>query len=122
MPTVLIIDDDVPICRLVGTILTLDGFQVFGAHSADKGLDLARELNPDVILMDIRLPGMDGYEAIRTLKADDQLKDIPVIAVTAQGDSEQAFAAGCADFMQKPFSPAQLRNAVGQLIEVAVNT
>lgn len=91
---------------LVTRWLERKGHQVLTAETADAGLALARNESPDLILMDMGLPGTDGWAATRLLKADEQLKQIPVIAVTAhamQGDEEKSRAAGCDDYETKPF-------------------
>jgi two-component system, cell cycle response regulator DivK len=77
----------------------------------EAGVSAAKEQRPDLILMDIQLPHMDGYEATRRIKADPELKSIPVIAVTSyalSGDDDKAHAAGCDGYVTKPYSPRQL--------------
>jgi len=82
-PTILVIEDNQKNLKLVKAILTMGDFQVLDTESAEEGLDLAREHLPDLILMDIQLPGMDGLEATRLIRADADLQDIPVIALTS---------------------------------------
>lgn len=105
LKTILIIEDNTLNNKLFRTVLELDGFAVISAFDAEEGLVLAREHHPDIILMDIQLPGINGMEATRIIKADPQLKDIKVIALTAhamRGDDNKAYAAGCCDYITKP--------------------
>jgi two-component system cell cycle response regulator DivK len=81
------------------------------AVTGEEGVALAAARRPDLILMDIQLPGLDGYEATRRIKGDPALRAIPVIAVTSyalSGDDRKAFEAGCDAYVTKPFSPRQL--------------
>jgi CheY-like chemotaxis protein len=83
------------------------GYTVFKATEAEQGIALARSANPDLILMDISLPGMDGLAATQRLKADAQTREIPVLALTAhamKGDEEKALAIGCAGYLTKPIN------------------
>ena len=106
MPTILYIDDTENNRILVTRRLEKKGYRVLTAHSAADGLAIARAQMPDLILMDMGMPDIDGWNATRHLKADPQLKPIPVIALTAhamQGDREKALEAGCDDYETKPF-------------------
>jgi two-component system cell cycle response regulator DivK len=92
-------------------LLTSANFEVIEAEDGEAGLAAAAAHRPDLILMDIQLPGIDGYEATRKIKADAVLRAMPVIAVTSYGlagDAEKARAAGCDGYMPKPYSPRQL--------------
>ncbi len=103
--TILIVEDNPLNCKLFRTILELDGFSVVDAVNAEDGLVLAREHLPNIILMDIQLPEMDGLQATRIIKKDPHLKDIPVIALTAhamEGDDSKAYDAGCSGYITKP--------------------
>jgi CheY-like chemotaxis protein len=102
---VLVIEDNELNMKLVVALLTLKKLKVLCAEDAESGLRLAREHRPDLILMDIQLPGMDGLTATRLLKEAPDLKDIPVVALTSyamQGDMEKSMAAGCAGYIAKP--------------------
>ena len=82
---------------------------------AEKGIQLAREHHPDLILMDIQLPGMDGLKATGIIKSDPDLKGIPVVALTAfamQGDEEKALAAGCNGYITKPINTREFRSKI----------
>ena len=97
--------------QILRDLLTSAGYEIVEAENGEEALAAVAKRRPDLILMDIQLPIMDGYEATRRIKADPALRSIPIIAVTshALGDGEEkARAAGCDDFVSKPFSPCQL--------------
>jgi two-component system, cell cycle response regulator DivK len=101
----LIIEDNSMNMELANDLLEIAGYTALQAESAEKGVSLARERLPDLILMDVSLPGMDGLEATRLLKADDKTKDIPIVAMTAhamKGDEDRAMQAGCNGYITKP--------------------
>jgi two-component system, cell cycle response regulator DivK len=107
MAKVLVIEDNPANMTLATFLLQSAGHGVLSAIDAEAGLTLAREEQPDLILMDIQLPGMDGLEATALLKADDVTRAIPVIALTAlamKGDEERIRAAGCDGYIAKPLS------------------
>jgi two-component system cell cycle response regulator DivK len=90
------------------------------AHDGEQALTVARSERPNLILMDIQLPILDGYEATRSIKRDPELKHIPVIAVTSyalSGDEERAREAGCDAYVAKPYSPRHLLAKIGQFLE-----
>ena len=104
--TILIIEDDLSTRKLLATLLDMGRFQTLEAGDAESGLEMARRQPPHCILMDIRLPGMDGLAATRLLKADPRLRHIPVVAMTGFVGAEEernALAAGCDGFLSKPF-------------------
>jgi len=108
---VLVVDDQEDNRRILRDLLDTVGYAVIEAEDGEQAVALAREQVPDLILMDIQLPVMDGYEATRRIKAEPALKAIPVIAVTSyalSGDDEKAFEAGCDAYVTKPFSPRAL--------------
>ena len=105
MATILVVEDNATNMKLSTFLLESADHTVIAATSAEIGLTLARETRPDLILMDIQLPGMDGLEATALLKADEATRDIPVIALTAlamKGDEERILAAGCDGYIAKP--------------------
>jgi len=105
MATILIVEDNVTNMKLSTFLLESAEYTVLAATNAESGLTLAREQRPDLILMDIQLPGMDGLEATTLLKADEATRRIPVIALTAlamKGDEERIRAAGCDGYIGKP--------------------
>ena len=108
---ILVVEDQADNRRILRDLLTSVGYEILEAVTGDEGVTLATTQHPDLILMDIQLPGMDGYEATRRIKADPALHHIPIIAVTSyalSGDDAQAFAAGCDSYVAKPFSPRAL--------------
>ena len=105
MAKVLVVEDNVANMKLATFLLQSVGHTVLSATHAETGLALARDEQPDLILMDIQLPGMDGLQATALLKADDATRAIPVIALTAlamKGDEERIRAAGCDGYIAKP--------------------
>jgi two-component system cell cycle response regulator DivK len=103
--TVLVVEDNAANMKLAKFLLTSAGHTVLSATDAEAGLTLARDEQPDLILMDIQLPGMDGLEACALLKKDEVTRSIPVIALTAlamKGDEERIRAAGCDGYIAKP--------------------
>ena len=105
MATILVVEDNPTNMKLAVLLLEKAGHVVISATDAEAGLTLARDEQPDLILMDMQLPGMDGLEATAQLKRDDATRAIPVIALTAlamKGDEERIRAAGCDGYVAKP--------------------
>ncbi|RJE86296.1 response regulator [Paenibacillus sp. 1011MAR3C5] len=105
MKTILLVEDNEMNRDMLSRRLSRKGFQVITAEDGREGVDLATQQHPDLILMDLSLPVMDGWEATRLLKNRDNTKHIPVIVLTAHamaGDEAEAFRAGCDDFDTKP--------------------
>ena len=103
--TILYVEDNLENRVLIQRILEAEGYIFLGASSASEGLQLARLHNPDLILVDINMPEVDGLTMTRELKADESFADIPVIAITAnvmRGDRERTLKAGCDGYIQKP--------------------
>ena len=108
--TVLIVEDNELNMKLFHDLLESRGYQTIQTRNGMEALDLAREHHPDLILMDIQLPEVSGLEVTRWLKADDELKSIPVIAITAfamKGDEERIREGGCEAYLSKPISVAK---------------
>jgi DNA-binding response OmpR family regulator len=108
---VLIADDDVDIVRFMALNLRLEGFDVATAHDGQEALAKALDLRPCLILLDTKMPRMDGYEVCARLRGDGRCSPIPVIMLTAtslDADRTQAFTAGADDWVTKPFDPADL--------------
>jgi len=117
--TVLVIEDDHLNMKLMRSLLGLGGYQVLEAGEAETGLQKATEYHPDLILMDVQLPGLDGLSATRQLKADPDLAGIPVIALTGlamDGDREKAMGAGCQDYISKPIDTRRFLEQIGSLL------
>ncbi len=120
MKKVLIVEDNADNREVIRTVLTHHGYEVVEAVDGLEGIDKAGRERPDVILMDLSLPKMDGWEATRRLKADDELKDIPVIAITAHamsGDEEKALEHGCNGYLAKPCTPKSVIDIVKKFIK-----
>ena len=116
---VLIIDDSATNCRVVSGMLTAAGHEHAEAQDAAMGIEIARASRPDVILMDIRMPGMDGLEATRILRRDPRTSAIPIIAVSAQamlGDRERAIEAGCVGYVAKPVARVELLETIARAV------
>ncbi len=109
--TILVIEDQEDNRRILRDLLTNSDFEVIEAVTGTDGVRFAEIHHPDLILMDIQLPGIDGYEATRRIKANPDLQKIPIIVVTSyalSGDDVKAFEAGCDAYVTKPFSPRNL--------------
>ena len=116
---ILVVEDEEDSRRILRDLLTSADYEIVEAENGEEALTAAAKQRPDLILMDIHLPIMDGYEATRRIKADPTLTHVPVIAVTSyslSGDKEKARAAGCDDFVPKPFSPRQLLAKIRQIL------
>lgn len=108
---ILIIEDEVDIQELIKYQLTKDGYTVTGFTSGEEGLIAAKQIKPDLILLDLMLPGIDGLEICRRLKSDSATKDIPIIIITAKTDEidiVSGLEVGADDYLTKPFSPKVL--------------
>jgi two-component system, cell cycle response regulator DivK len=108
MKKVLIIEDNENNLYLMRFILTKLGHTVLEARDGAAGVNLAKENRPDLILMDIQLPVLDGYTATQKIREDDTLREVPIIAVTSYamvGDKEKAIKAGCTAYVEKPINP-----------------
>ena len=115
--TILVVEDNEKNLKLVRDVLQFAGFDVVAASSAEQGVAMAIERPPDLVLMDLQLPGMDGTEALRQLRAAPRTRSVPVVALTAfamKDDRERALNAGFDGYLEKPISvqalPAQVRS------------
>ena len=114
---ILVIEDQEDNRRILRYLLRSAEYEVIEAVTGEEGVDLAERERPDLILMDIQLPGLDGYEATRRIKGNAALRHIPIIVVTSyalSGDDVKAFEAGCDAYVTKPFSPRQLLAKIQQ--------
>ena len=117
--TILVVEDHEDNRRILRDLLTSSGFVVIEATTGIEGVQLTKSHLPDLILMDIQLPGIDGYEATRQIKADPSLKDIPIIVVTSyalSGDAKKAFEAGCDGYIAKPYSPREMLRRIQKIL------
>jgi two-component system, cell cycle response regulator DivK len=117
---ILVVEDQEDNRRIVRDLLAANDYLMTEAENGEEALAAVQRERPDLILMDIQLPIMDGYEATRRLKADPASSSIPIIAVTSyalSGDEEKARAAGCNDFVPKPYSPRQLLAKIRQYLD-----
>jgi putative two-component system response regulator len=99
---IILVDDNMTNLKIAKGMLS-DSYEVYPLPSAAKMFDILKNVSPDMILLDIEMPEMDGYEAIKLLKADEKLKDIPVIFLTAKDNDSEGKKLGAADFVTKPF-------------------
>ena len=116
---ILVVEDTEDNRQILRDLLGMAGYEMIEAHDGAEGVAQATEHRPDLILMDIQMPVMDGYEATRRIKADPALKSIPVVAVTSyalSGDEEKARAAGCDAYIAKPYSPRQMLAKVREIL------
>jgi two-component system, cell cycle response regulator DivK len=118
--SILIVDDNVANLKLARVLLATEGYDARTAGDAEQALNVLATFSPALILMDIQLPGMDGLELTRRLKADPKTSHIIIVALTAyamKGDEERARAAGCDDYIAKPIDVQGLPKKVGELLE-----
>ncbi len=119
MTTIAIVEDNASNMKLIRGVLERAGYQTLAAEDAEIGIPLIRDALPDLVLMDIHMPGMDGLEATRLLKRDEKTRHIPVIAVTARamdGDRESTQEAGCDGYVSKPVRYKELLTLIEQLL------
>jgi len=116
---ILAIEDHAENRRILRLLLARAGYELIEAATGEEGIAMAEKERPDLILMDIQLPGLDGYEATRRLKANPDLRHIPIIVVTSyalSGDDVKAFEAGCDAYVTKPFVPRDLLAKVREYV------
>jgi DNA-binding response OmpR family regulator len=119
MAKILIAEDERDIRDLITFTLRFAGHEVFAAANGEEAVEMAPMVNPDLILMDVRMPRMTGYEACKILKASPDLKDIPVVFLSAKGqesEKQQGLDAGAEDYLLKPFAPDQLTARVKSIL------
>jgi two-component system cell cycle response regulator DivK len=117
---VLVVEDQEDLRGVLRDLLAGSGFTVLEAADGQAGVVQAQSQRPDLILMDIQMPVLDGYEATRQIKADSSLKQTPIIAVSSfamKGDEAKARAAGCDHYVTKPYSPMQLLRMIKGLLD-----
>jgi CheY-like chemotaxis protein len=120
---ILIIDDNPIDLKLAAELLEVDGFKASSAADAEQAQRMLLQMVPDLILMDIALPGMDGLALTRLVKVDARLKHVPVVALTAfamHGDQERAAAAGCDGYITKPVSTRHFAEQIAGILDASV--
>ena len=116
---ILVVDDEVYILHILEFSLGAEGFEVITANSGELAIEKAKEQNPDLIVLDIMMPVLDGYETCRRIKRDSVTKHIPVVLLTAKGrevDKRLGFEVGAVDYVVKPFSPSRLIERITEII------
>lgn len=120
MKKILIVDDEEKVRKLVEVTLSVGELEILHASSGDEALQVVREAKPDIILLDIMMPGvLDGFDVCRLLKEDPDTMDIYVIMLTAKGqqaDKERGLALGADDYIVKPFSPTELMDKIDGIL------
>lgn len=122
--SVLVIDDEIDIRRVVELSLSADGFEVFTASDGPSGIKAARKYKPQLILLDVSMPGMDGLEVLMNLKWDDKLKKIPIIMLTAKstvGDIDHAYNKRADGYITKPFDGEKLAARIREKMDEIKN-
>jgi CheY-like chemotaxis protein len=112
---ILIVEDEPRNLKLIRDLLEVSGYIILEAIDGKQGVEIAKAKKPDLILMDIQMPVMEGFEATRILKADERTRDIPIMALTAhamEGDEEKVKAAGCDGYVSKPIDTRGFLNKV----------
>ena len=116
---ILVCDDDPVILRLLQVNLELEGYEVLLAHNGEKAVEMADEHHPDLVILDIMMPRMDGYQTCARMKSNDETKDIPIVFLSAkaqQSDIEKGRKFGVEDYLTKPFDPGDLIEVVNRLV------
>jgi two-component system cell cycle response regulator DivK len=116
---ILVVEDQEDNCQIIRDMLAATAYEVMEAESGEQALAAVAKQRPDLILMDIQLPGIDGYEVTRRIKADPASRSIPIFAVTSyalSGEEQKARAAGCDEYVPKPYSPRQLLAKIRQYL------
>lgn len=119
MAKVLIAEDEQDILELIRFTLEFGGFEVVAATNGEEAVQKAHETGPDLVLLDVRMPRMTGYEACESLKASPATRDIPVVFLSARGqeaDVQHGLSLGAVDYILKPFSPEDLPNRLRQIL------
>lgn len=119
MAKILIAEDERDIRDLIAFTLRFAGHEVFAAANGEEAVEMAPKVNPDLILMDVRMPRMTGYEACKVMKANPDLKDIPVVFLSAKGQEneiQQGLDVGAEEYLLKPFAPDQLSKRVKEIL------
>lgn len=119
MKRVLVVEDNADNLELIRLVLVRNGYEVLAAPTGEEGVDMAVSERPDFILMDINLPGIDGLETTRRIRASKSNGSIPIIAITSyamRGDMEQILAAGCNGYFEKPIDPLRIMDDIHTIL------
>jgi DNA-binding response OmpR family regulator len=119
---ILVVDDDFRTLKLVGLVLDQEGYDVLAAESGEEGLEKARAQDPDLIILDIRMPGLDGYEVAQRLRSDPATADVPILMLTARAELEDrmtGFEVGADDYLIKPIHRRELISRVESVLQLA---
>lgn len=122
MKTVLVVEDNADNLQIISYALKRAGYEVISAETGEEGVDLAIANRPFFIIMDINLPGIDGIEATRRIRASEIDGTIPIIAITSyamRGDRENIMAAGCNGYFEKPFDPMTIVENIHKIIGIS---
>ena len=117
--TILVFEDNELNMKLVRGLIKIGKYRMLEAIDAESGIEQIREQRPNLVLMDIQLPGMDGLSATKIIKEDPSVKDIPIVALTSyamQGDEEKALAAGCTGYIAKPIDTLKFLKTISQYL------
>lgn len=114
---VLVVEDNPLNMKLIRSLLQLGDFDMLEAPDAESGIELAKKRKPDLILMDIQLPGMDGLSATQIIRNDPSLKNVPIVAITSyamHGDAQKAKSAGCSGYIAKPIDTRSFLDTINE--------
>lgn len=118
-PTIVLIEDNEQNLYLATFLLERSNFKVFAARTGPEGIELAGRIQPDLVILDIQLPQMDGYTVARELRKNPALRDVPIVAVTSYamvGDRERTLEAGCTGYIEKPINPDTFKTEIEKLL------
>lgn len=117
---VLVVEDEADVRKFASRVLTLEGFSVIEADNGAQGLELARQHKCALVLLDLRLPGQDGWAVLKKMKGEPALRDVPIIVFTASAgvlQRERALRMGAVDYLVKPLSAAAIRDSVARAVK-----
>jgi DNA-binding response OmpR family regulator len=117
---ILVVDDEIYIVHILEFSLTMEGYTVLTASNGEEALKVIEQERPDLVVLDIMMPKLDGYEVCRQLRQDDRFSNLPVILLSAKGrpvDREAGLQAGADDYIAKPFSPRKLLEKIRELLD-----
>ena len=120
---IMVVDDEIPYCEVMAEILKSHGYDVQTAHAVPQATSVLDTFAPDLILMDVMMPGADGLSFVRQLRQDRDLSQVPIIIISALAmspDKQRALDAGADEFLPKPFTQSELHEAIERYISVSV--